>query len=315
MNWKEKVKERTENLAQINKRLEEEIIEHKEKEHALKISEEKYRNLITTMEEGVWVIDRAGRTTFVNPKMATMLGYTEEEMIGKYVFSFMDEKMIPLAKERLLRKSQGISEQFEFPYLCKDGTQIDCLLETTPMYDSDDNFIGALRCITDISKIKANEAQLKATFEQNAIGIAHMNLDGNYKLMNHQYCDIVGYSEAELLKMNLKELLHPDELSRLENNLDRVNAGEDQLSTMECRYIRKDGAIIWVRGAVASVKDNTGKPYLIIAMIEDISPQKEAEDLVKAQNEEIQANFDQIAVGIVHVDLQGHYLSGKSTDM
>ena len=49
--------------------------------------------------------------------MATMLGYTEEEMIGKYVFSFMDEKMIPLAKERLLRKSQGISEQFEFPYL------------------------------------------------------------------------------------------------------------------------------------------------------------------------------------------------------
>ena len=64
----EKVKERTENLAQINKRLEEEIIEHKEKEHALKISEEKYRNLITTMEEGVWVIDRAGRTTFGIPK-------------------------------------------------------------------------------------------------------------------------------------------------------------------------------------------------------------------------------------------------------
>ena len=90
--------------------------------------------------------------------------------------------------------------------------------------------------------------------------------------------------------------------------MDRVNAGEDQLSTMECRYIRKDGAIIWVRGAVASVKDNTGKPYLIIAMIEEISPQKEAEDLVKAQNEEIQATFDQIAVGIVHVDLQGHYL-------
>ncbi len=70
----EKVKERTENLAQINKRLEEEIIEHKEKEHALKISEEKYRNLITTMEEGVWVIDRAGQDHFRKSQNGNYVG-------------------------------------------------------------------------------------------------------------------------------------------------------------------------------------------------------------------------------------------------
>ena len=65
----------------------------------------------------------------------------------------MDEKMIPKAKEFLTRKSQGISEQFEFPYLRKDGTQVDFLLETSPMYDDQDNYIGALRCVMDISKL------------------------------------------------------------------------------------------------------------------------------------------------------------------
>ena len=66
------------------------------------------------MEEGVSGNRYAWVDHFVNPKMATMLGYAEEEMIGKYVFSFMDEKMIPLAKERLLRKSKVFPSNLNF---------------------------------------------------------------------------------------------------------------------------------------------------------------------------------------------------------
>ena len=94
-----------------------------------KKSEERYYKLINTMGEGVWVIDPAGITTYVNPKMADMLGYTEHEMIGNDMFSFMEEDKILDAKKLLARRSQGISEQFEFQYLKKDGTKIDLLFE------------------------------------------------------------------------------------------------------------------------------------------------------------------------------------------
>ena len=311
----DKVSQHAHELVITNKRLEEEISEHKEKEDSLRASEAKYRQLINSMQEGLWIIDRNGYTTFVNPRMAQMLGYTEEEMLGKSVFTFVDEKMLSKAKEYLMRKMQGVSEQFEFPYIRKDGSQVDFLLETSPLYDNQDNFIGSLRCLTDITKFKEKEAQLTATFEQKAIGIAHMTMDGQYTLVNQRFCEIVGYTPDELLGMHLQDLLHPDELPQLNKNFDQANAGEDQLNSMERRYIRKDGKLIWVRGSLAIVKDNSETPRVIIAMIEDITSQKEREEIVNLQNKKIeeeeiqlQATFEQNEIGIIYLSKDGNFL-------
>jgi PAS domain S-box-containing protein len=65
--------------------------EHRHGEEKLRESEKKYRQLVETLQDGVWVIDKDGYTTFINPRMAEMLGYTREEMQGKHLFSFMDE--------------------------------------------------------------------------------------------------------------------------------------------------------------------------------------------------------------------------------
>ena len=155
---------------------------------------------------------------------------------------------------------------------------------------------------------KRANAQLKATFEQKAVGIAHMAMDGHYLLVNQRFCEIVGYTEEELLRMRNQDVLKPSELSRLQFSIDQANAGESQFNSMERRYIRKDGKLIWVRGSIAILRDNAENPRLMIVLIEDITDQKEAEDTIEAQHEEIQAMFDKTIVGIVNTSLDGAIL-------
>jgi PAS domain S-box-containing protein len=97
-------------LEQRVKELEEEDSKRKRAEEALQKSEEKYRILIESLQEGVWVIDKDNMTTFVNIPMADMLGYTVEEMLGRHLFSFMDEKGVNITErkqaEDALRKSK-----------------------------------------------------------------------------------------------------------------------------------------------------------------------------------------------------------------
>jgi PAS domain S-box-containing protein len=137
------------------------ITERKSAEEKLVTNEKKYRQLVETLQEGIWAIDKDANTTFVNPRMAEMLGYTVEEMQGKHLFSFMDEHGVVLAKQKLEQRQQGIMEQHEFEFIKKDGTRIYALLETSPLTDENDNYAGALAGVLDITKRKNTEEALR----------------------------------------------------------------------------------------------------------------------------------------------------------
>jgi PAS domain S-box-containing protein len=137
------------------------IVERLQVEEALQKSEKKYRQLIELAQEGVWSIDPEANTTFVNPRMAEMLGYTVEEMQGKHLFSFMDQRGEEISKRNLERRERGIIEQHDFEFIRKDGTRIYTSLETTPIIDDKGNYIGAFALIADISERRAAEQALK----------------------------------------------------------------------------------------------------------------------------------------------------------
>jgi len=130
------------------------ITKHKRAEQALRESEEKYRQLIESIHEGIWVIDKDACTTFVNPRMAEMLGYTAEEMLGRHLFSFMDERGVPIATHLLERRKHGIKEQHEFEFLRKDGTRLYAILETSALTDDDGSYAGAIAGVQDITERK-----------------------------------------------------------------------------------------------------------------------------------------------------------------
>jgi diguanylate cyclase (GGDEF)-like protein/PAS domain S-box-containing protein len=128
------------------------IGERRQADRALKASEERYRRIVETAFEGIWVIDAQHTTTFVNARMAEMLGYTAEEMLGKPVFNFLDD----VARQSFAANQQGRLEgrlaQHEIRYIRKDGSECWTLLGVRPNFDEAGNYTGALAMVTDITE-------------------------------------------------------------------------------------------------------------------------------------------------------------------
>ncbi len=119
--------------------------------------------------------------------------------------------------------------------------------------------------------------QLRAIFNQAAVGIALASLDGHFIDLNRRFGDILGYSEAELYGMTFMELTHPDDRAATEASLGRLLAGDIPEYTLEKRYRRKDGGEIWSLTTVTLMRDAAGQPLRFIGVIDDITQRKNAE--------------------------------------
>ena len=139
--------------------------ERKNAEASLRESEARYRQIVDTAEEGIWTIDPQERIDFVNPKMARMLGYTIEEIMGRGLYDFMDDEARAEAIEYVKRRKQGVIEQFDFRMRRKDGTAIWMLVSTNPIHDASGTYAGALAMLTDITERKQAEAALRESEE------------------------------------------------------------------------------------------------------------------------------------------------------
>jgi len=138
----------------------------KQAEVAQRDSEERYRMIVETAAEGIWLLDGQGLTTFVNDRMAGMLGYTPEEMMGRHMNSFMDEEAIRAAERNFERRRQGIREQHDFRFQRKDGTDLWAIVSTNPIITDDGRFLGALGMITDITWRKQAEKEKERLLAQ-----------------------------------------------------------------------------------------------------------------------------------------------------
>jgi diguanylate cyclase (GGDEF)-like protein/PAS domain S-box-containing protein len=116
-----------------------------------------------------------------------------------------------------------------------------------------------------------------ATFEQAAVGIAHVSPDGDFLLVNDRFCEIAGHDRAELIAGGFQQITHPDDLEADLGNLAALTAGEIPHYAMEKRYIRKDGTLVWINLTVSIVRNADGTPDFFVSVIEDISARKEAE--------------------------------------
>jgi PAS domain S-box-containing protein len=132
-----------------------------EQRQALQRSEERYRRIVQTAEEGIWMIGADTITTFVNPKMASMLGYTVDEMLGRSMYDFMDERAKEAAQENVRRRELGISEQHDFRLTRKDGSNLWTAMSTSASFDDAGQYNGALAMVTDITERRRAEEALR----------------------------------------------------------------------------------------------------------------------------------------------------------
>lgn len=130
-----------------------------------------------------------------------------------------------------------------------------------------------------------SEMRFRSTFEQAAVGIAHVSPEGKFLRINQRFCDIAGYPLHELLTLTFQDITHPDDLDADLLQVQRVLAGDIDTYSMEKRYRRKDGEIVWINLTVALVRKNLSTPEYFIAVIEDIRERKQAVD-AKTQSEQ-----------------------------
>jgi PAS domain S-box-containing protein len=121
------------------------------------------------------------------------------------------------------------------------------------------------------------ETRFEATFEQAAVGLALVALDGSWLRVNRTLCEIVGYDHDALLARTFQDITHPDDLESDLGYMRQLLAGDITAYVMEKRYIRKDGSPIWVKLTVALVRKRDGAPDYFISVIEDIQDRKGAE--------------------------------------
>jgi len=137
------------------------ITERKRAENALRESEARYRRIVDTATEGIWLLDQDFLTIFVNPSMARMLGYTEEEMLGRPFADFLFEEDLPAHRERIAHRRQGMSESYERRFRCRDGHTLWLLISATPVIDEAHRFQGSFAMFTDITERKQAEEELR----------------------------------------------------------------------------------------------------------------------------------------------------------
>ncbi|MHB9002158.1 MAG: response regulator [Thermoanaerobaculia bacterium] len=139
-------------LAQQTAALTAEIAERKRIEQALRESEEQYRRIVEGAQEGIWMIDAGSRTTFVNPKMCDILGYTTVEMIGRSVFDFIDPAATSELESRISRRRSGLSDDYDLLLRRRDGTPVWTRVTASPLRDASGNYAGSLAMVTDITE-------------------------------------------------------------------------------------------------------------------------------------------------------------------
>ncbi|HYL72069.1 MAG TPA: PAS domain S-box protein, partial [Candidatus Dormibacteraeota bacterium] len=126
--------------------------------------------------------------------------------------------------------------------------------------------------------LRASEQRFRATFENAAVGIAHVGPDGRWLHVNAVLTRITGYTRAELLTRRFADITHPADLEKDWSQARRLLAGEIDSYAMEKRYIRKDGSTVWVLLTVSLQRGADGAPEYFISVIDDISERKRTEE-------------------------------------
>ncbi len=154
---------------------------------------------------------------------------------------------------------------------------------------------------------ESEESFLRATFEQAAVGTAHVGLDGRFLRINPRFCDFVGYSREEMLARTFLDITHPDDLQTDLEYTRRLMAGELQTCSWEKRYVRKDGSILWGELTTSLVRGDAGEPKYFIRFVGDITRRKEAEATLREQLHFVQSLIDSLPCPVFYKDTQGIY--------
>ena len=237
------------------------------------------RDAFNNVPVGIAHFGLDGRYLYVNPAICALLGYTERALLARRVRDVTVPEDVAEGDALKRRLVAGKITEFtrEKRYLCKDGTLRWCSVAVRLVRTAHGRPSHFVSVIDDISLRKEAESRFEATFNQAAVGIVHTTEEGHIIEVNGKLCEMLGYTAEELAARSTRDLTHPEDRDRQDELRRELLSGARRFFNSEKRYVRKDGAVIWVNRTVTLAhRSDTGGRYLI-QVIEDINERKRTE--------------------------------------
>ncbi len=282
------------------------ITERKRAEEELRFSEQRYRSLVEATTAVVWTRDADGGFVVPQPSWEKFTGQPWSEHKG---FGW-GEKIHPDDIERVLGVWKKACEELSFYETAgrvwsaslKEWREFEA--RAVPVLEADGSLREWVGVIEDIAErtrteesLRSSEERFRGIFEHAPIGISVVDPAKGLVLVNPLLCRMLGYTAAEMQDLSLQHLTHPDDMDLEERLTAELLAGESTWFTLEKRYIRKDGSVMWGQLTASVFRDEAGKPTVGYGMVVDISERKRAEKALRESEERFRDLIAQSPVG------------------
>lgn len=262
------------------------VIEHRQTEHALRESEQKYRELVEKLHEGVLVENAAEVITFVNPRTSELLGYSIDELIGQLTSFIIPEKESEKIREETAKRSLGISSTYEATLQAKDRNLIHVIISPTPLFSDTGTFRGVLSVFTDITERKKVEELLERSERDKSLILAntadlilYSDRDLVVKWANQASGDSVNSLPDDLVGRHCYEIWHQrNEPCVFCPVVKSMETGQIQ----EAEIVSPDGRFYHIRGV--PVREDNGTIVGAVEIAREVTKYKEKEEALNKTN-------------------------------
>ena len=261
----------------------------------------KQAQILDLANDTIAVLDLNGAISYWNSGAKWLYGWRKSQAIGKNIHKLLQTEWTqPFEVIQKVFFEKG-SWQGELVRTKKDGTKITVASRWTLQHDDQDQPVAILEISNDISDRKRSEIALaesaqrfRATFEQAAVGMVQASVEGKFLLVNQKLCEILGYSRQELVEKRFQDITWPGDLASELELLRQLLAAEIENFSLEKRYIRKDGELVWANLTVSLLREQDGSQFLM-GVVEDIRDRKQAEESLRLRAQELRLTAQNLA--------------------